>query len=255
MSRISHILKQHSPASTRSGFTLIELLTVIAVIAVLAGILISAISSARKTALLTKSTSNMRNIGSAILLYSSGNKNRLPHNLQQEKPSWDIELLPYLGVSKNTIESLNYSRGQPITGAGAAELFAIFASPADNVERTASGYKRSYALRAWVNNVAYRGPGIPPDMANQAPNRGILLTAVDNPSKASLLVETFQKTNLVGSGQYTAQHVPTADPSHTDGWLHDGKTPVLFLDGHVEVIDRETALSNPAATPYWPNGE
>jgi prepilin-type N-terminal cleavage/methylation domain-containing protein/prepilin-type processing-associated H-X9-DG protein len=255
MKQGTSLVKERSHAFDRNGFTLIELLTVIAVIAILAGILTTGLGAARKSVMINQSISNMRSIGAAILLYSSDNQNRLPDNLQQNKPTWDIELLPYIGLSSETIKALNYSRGQPVSGVGSEELFAIFASPADTVERTANGYKRSYALRAWVNNVTYRGPETPPDMAGQVPNRGVQLAAVENPSKASLLVESFQKTNLVGSGLYTAQHVPTADPSYAGGWMHDGKTPILFLDGHVEVIDKETALSNRATTPYWPHAE
>jgi prepilin-type N-terminal cleavage/methylation domain-containing protein len=73
-----------SPASSpRTGFTLIELLVVIAIIAVLAGLLLPAIGRVREGADSTKCAANLRQVGTAINLYTSDNDGYLPGPLDQ----------------------------------------------------------------------------------------------------------------------------------------------------------------------------
>lgn len=62
----------------RRGFTLIELLVVIAVIAVLVGILLPALGSARRSAEGARCLSNLRQIAFLSTLYANDNENQSP---------------------------------------------------------------------------------------------------------------------------------------------------------------------------------
>jgi len=73
---LSFIMINANP--TRRGFTLIELLVVIAIIALLIGILIPALGSARKNARITVCGSRLQQIGVGLVLYSADFDNRLP---------------------------------------------------------------------------------------------------------------------------------------------------------------------------------
>ena len=69
---------QH-PEGTRAAFTLIELLVVIAIISVLAGILFPVFAKARANARKTTAISNLKQIGTALQMYTADYDEHLPN--------------------------------------------------------------------------------------------------------------------------------------------------------------------------------
>jgi prepilin-type N-terminal cleavage/methylation domain-containing protein len=69
-----------SVRSSGTGFTLIELLVVIAIIAILAAILFPVFAQAREKARQTSCTSNLKQLGKAIMMYTQDYDETLPGN-------------------------------------------------------------------------------------------------------------------------------------------------------------------------------
>lgn len=84
----------------RSGFTLIELLVVIAIIAILAAILFPVFAQAREQARKAQCASNLKQLGTAILMYKQDYDERFPFGgwlpASQGTWEWQNSVAPYI---------------------------------------------------------------------------------------------------------------------------------------------------------------
>lgn len=120
-----HLRAVTTPNQLRRAFTLIELLVVISIIALLVGILLPALGSARKTALSMQSLSNLRQLGIALSAYKTDRDGYYPiHSsaipkIAGVKPRWADYLFPYLN-------SVEVYRSPNLDGREIEELTKVF---------------------------------------------------------------------------------------------------------------------------------
>lgn len=78
-------------SNNRTGFTLIELLVVIAIIAILAALLLPALSSAKEHALRTSCRNNIHNLLLTTIMYAGDNQEKVPNAAPaapNNQPDW-----------------------------------------------------------------------------------------------------------------------------------------------------------------------
>lgn len=154
-------------------FTLIELLVVVAILGILTSILLPSISQARKKAEAAISTSNMRQIGNAFMIYSIDNNgglppSRYPEGTQSAWPEYVKEILD-IGEGKQVLVH---------PGAGFSE----------NVQRT-------YAITQSVMGISDSGH------FNDRISRKII--SIEEPSLSHILTESKLQTDNYGKWRIT----------------------------------------------------
>jgi len=75
---------------SRLGFTLIELLVVIAIIAILAGMLLPALSKAKESGRRIACINNLRQLGMSVIMYVDDNQGKYP--ARQLPDAWPTQL-------------------------------------------------------------------------------------------------------------------------------------------------------------------
>ena len=233
------------------GFTLIELLVVIAIIAILAGILLPALSRAKAQGQAAACLNNLKQLQTAYLMYVDDHDDWLPPSISRNGAnilgSW------VLGNAKLDVTTSNLEAGllwEYLRSAG------IYRCPTD--QSTVQSHKsqrrtRSYSMNAWLRTKSYNDPyimGLDIDFGQHLAQRQ-KYSQIPRPTGVFVFIDEHEQS--IYDGEFHVSQTNPDDarlrddqpagmaPAMVNRWFklpadrHNQSANLSFADGHVEL--------------------
>jgi len=242
-----------------SGFTLIELMVVIAIIAILAALLLPALSTAKSKATALACLNNERQLGLACLIYTDECSDRLPYNLgkteiwkleaQQRYLNWTTPVLDWEATTSDNTNSALVTEGG--LGPYTSRTPRIYRCPSDHAVsdvQVAVGWServRSISMNAMIGDAGqFSQSGA--NVNNPEYKQFFKVTQVPKPSQIFLFIE--EHPNSIDDGYFLNKFDSQTWLRLPASW-HRGAANVSFTDGHLETHRWLMARTRQAVQP------
>ena len=246
---------------SKSGFTLIELLVVIAIIAILAGMLLPALSKAKIKAQATFCMNNNRQLSIGWRMYVEENNDTLPH-VKHGPYEWVGGWLDFNGNNRENWD-IHANLSKSLLWNHVGKNPAIYKCPGDRSVVKVRGQTlprvRSISMLNWVGG---RGENLPMGWSEGA-NWRIYRKHSDmvDPGPSSTFVFVDEREDTINDGMFVVDMngYPNNGASHhivdIPASYHNKAGSFTFADGHSEIKKWRDPRTMPPfrpgiATPY-----
>lgn len=210
------------------GFTLIELLVVIAIIAILAGLLLPALTRAKAKAQSIGCLNNIRQLNTAWSLYADDHQDRLANNHGIEETrirrnTWVNQVQDWSLNEENTNEVyLKTGKLAPFL----SQATGVYKCPSDRSRADCGPRLRSVAMNSLVGD-----PGVLTNSFN--PSYIQFFKVAEMPFPSAIFVFIDEHPDTINDG-FFMNRFESARWGNLPGSYHNGAANVSFGDGHIE---------------------
>lgn len=248
-------IEHHTPTSggrkQTECFTLIELLIVIAIIAILAGMLLPALNQARQMAFTTACKSNLKQYALGLASYTSENNEYLCYGYNSSSSASTFNHILYPYIFNRPLKLDGYSSTKPVN----VKLYQCPAAKYKHVYYTlmsSYGYNYSGVIST---SPTQRILGYKSSTENNPPTK---TGQIKQPSAVFFFGDGRLNitSNLWGDNPAYPNNAPGSDPSEFVPWRHQKQVNILYGDGHAASrrVSPEIRVTTNEGKLFW-NGQ